>query len=168
MLESRERFPSTQRLRPKLIFEDRAVIDVLVKINNIISMEEIYLRQRSRAIWLKAGYRNTKFFHMTSLKHKAVNRITRLIVENNTLLNKDEIRDEVVRFFKKLLSSNKDIDQTHQLNLVNIIPKVIYPIQNKALTAIPSTGEIKNTVFSFQGDKALGPDGFPMFFFQDF
>lgn len=104
---------------------------------------------------------------MTSLKHKAANRITRLIVENNTLLNKDEIRDEAIRFFKQLLSSNKDIDQTHQLNLVNIIPKVINPIQNKALTAIPSTGEIKKVVFSFQGDKALGPDGFPMFFFQD-
>lgn len=116
--------------------------DVLVKLHNIISREEIYWRQRSRVIWLEAGDRNTKFFHMTSLKHKAVNRISKLIVEEKTLLNKEEIRDEADRFFNQLLTSNKDIDHTHQHNLVNIIPKIINPIQNKALSPIPSTAEI--------------------------
>lgn len=102
------------------------------------------------------------------MKHKATNRISKLIVEDKILLNEDDIRDEAVSFFYQLLTGSKEIDYTQQQDLVDIIPKIFNPNQNKALSAIPSTGKIKKVVLSFQGDKALGPDGFPMFFFQEF
>lgn len=34
--------------------------------------------------------------------------------------------------------------------------------------AIPSKGEVKKVIISFDGNKALGPDGFPLLFFQTF
>lgn len=39
---------------------------------------------------------------------------------------------------------------------------------NRKLVCIPLADEIRSVIFSFEGNKALGPDGFPMFFFQFF
>lgn len=39
---------------------------------------------------------------------------------------------------------------------------------NLELTIIPSVDEVRNVVFSFEGNKVPGPDGFPLFFFQKF
>lgn len=39
---------------------------------------------------------------------------------------------------------------------------------NKELTIIPSHDEVRAADFSCEGNKVLGPDGFPMFFFQTF
>lgn len=50
--------------------------------------------------------------------------------------------------------------------LVDIIPKILSQSQNHNLAAIPSKEEIRSVVFLFDGSKALGPDDFPMFFFQ--
>eukprot|EP00253_Pinus_taeda_P002181 PITA_02181 len=40
--------------------------------------EEIYWRQKSRIQWIKEGERNTKFFHKTTMAHRAHNRITKI------------------------------------------------------------------------------------------
>lgn len=34
------------------------------------------------------------------------------------------------------------------------------------MTTIPTNEEVKPAIFSFDGSKAPGPDGFPLFFFQ--
>lgn len=49
-------------------------IKLLTKLNDIISKEEEIWKQRSRALWLKCSDRNKKFFHMTTLKHRASNK----------------------------------------------------------------------------------------------
>lgn len=52
--------------------------------------------------------------------------------------------------------------------LVDSIPKILSESQNHNLVAIPSKEEISNVAFSFDDNKSLGPDGFPMFFFEHF
>ncbi|KAG2613942.1 hypothetical protein PVAP13_4KG383101 [Panicum virgatum] len=44
--------------------------------------EEMMWLQRSRILWLREGYRNTKFFHQKSIWHSRKNRIKRLKAEN--------------------------------------------------------------------------------------
>ena len=45
---------------------------------HVISREEIYLKQRSRVLWLTEGDRNASFFHRSASKHKRRNTITLL------------------------------------------------------------------------------------------
>ena len=52
-----------------------AELSILLDLHNIISKEEKFCRQRSRINWLKERDQNTNFFHLTTLKHRANNRI---------------------------------------------------------------------------------------------
>ena len=52
-----------------------AELSILSDLHNIISKEEKFWRQRSRINWLKEGDQNTKFFHLSTLKHRENNRI---------------------------------------------------------------------------------------------
>lgn len=49
--------------------------ETLSTLHILISREETFWRQRSRIKWLKEGDRNSKFFHLTTLKHRPSNRI---------------------------------------------------------------------------------------------
>lgn len=44
-------------------------------------MEEISWRQKSRAVWLREGDRNTKFFHRLANSHRRHNFIGKLEVQ---------------------------------------------------------------------------------------
>lgn len=79
-----------------------------------------------------------------------------------------EIKSEMVRFFSGLLSSNGNLNIEDQNCLLDSIPSIPNENQNKLLTAIPSSLEIKQAVFSFEGDKAPSLDSFPTSFFQEF
>lgn len=67
-------------------------------------------------------------------------------------------------FFFELLYDNINLDHVFQDPLLEVIPKIISKDLNKILCCIPSDAKIKKVVFSFKGNKTLGPDGFPMFF----
>lgn len=45
------------------------------EINNMLHQEELAWHQRSRAIWLLAGDKNTKFFHQRAYQRKCRNQI---------------------------------------------------------------------------------------------
>lgn len=136
--------------------------EILRKYHDIIAREEVFWKQKSRDSWLSAGDRNTRFFHMSALKYKVANKISKIVVEDGVLNKDDEICGEATRFFASLLSV--DAHNT----LLDAVPTILGEEQNKFLTTIPSKDEIKAAVFSFKGNKAPGPDGFPMFVFQNF
>ena len=77
-----------------------------------------------------------------------------------------EISKEMVSFFSTLMTSNSNIDPTNQDELLKFIASLITKEQNKMLGSIPKEEEFFNIFFSLGGDKSLGLDGFPMFFFQ--
>lgn len=120
--------------------------------------------QRSRSLWLKDGDKNTRFFHISTLKHRAANIVGHLVKNGRRIDNKDQISGVVVEFFDDLLKKDTLLDPEGQSMLVDIIPKVLSDNQNHNLVAIPSKDEIRSVVFSFDGSKALGPDNFLMFF----
>lgn len=68
--------------------------DKLIELHDIISKEETFWRQHSRKVFLKEGDCNTKFFHVTNLKHKMANRIYRLNTDEGPIDNEEIIKRE--------------------------------------------------------------------------
>ncbi|XP_057852323.1 uncharacterized protein LOC131062635 [Cryptomeria japonica] len=85
-----------------------------------------------------------------------------------TLFKDDEICGEASSFFASVLSTEDNLDVEAQNSLLEAIPSILSEEQNKFLISIPSKDQIKVVVFSFKGNKASGPNGFLMFFFQKF
>jgi hypothetical protein len=71
-----------------------------------------------------------------------------------------------VNFLENLLSDDLVWDQGCVDASLNFIPNIVSDIQNKDLTTILYEFEIKETIFSFEGNKAHEPHGFSFLFFQ--
>ncbi|XP_059076156.1 uncharacterized protein LOC131875586 [Cryptomeria japonica] len=84
--------------------------EVLVKYHKIIRREEEFWKQRSRSLWLKVGDINTRFFHMTMMKHKAANSISKLKIGGTEMRKDDEIEEEARNFFTSLLFADSGLD----------------------------------------------------------
>ncbi|XP_075079926.1 uncharacterized protein LOC142165225 [Nicotiana tabacum] len=69
--------------------------------------EEIAWRQRSRALWLKEGDKNTKFFQRTANAHNRYNNIDQLVANGVTLEDPLAIKEEVVRFYQQLFTESE-------------------------------------------------------------
>jgi hypothetical protein len=52
--------------------------DVMAEINKVLAQEEIWIKQRSRVQWLKAGDKNSAYFHAQVAMRKRTNRISSL------------------------------------------------------------------------------------------
>ncbi|XP_074297889.1 uncharacterized protein LOC141628680 [Silene latifolia] len=63
---------------------------LVAEVAELSRQEELYWRQRSRALWLKDGDRNTKFFHTCASERKRKNYIGKLIDDNGVERNEDE------------------------------------------------------------------------------
>ena len=77
---------------------------ILTEMHDIISKKDKFWRQRSRINWLKDGDQNTKFFHLTTLKHRANNKIYGIKKGQDLLTKENDILAKVVSFFSSLLS----------------------------------------------------------------
>lgn len=48
------------------------------KLEKVLEREEIFWKQKSREQWLREGDRNTKFFHLSTMRHRTYNKITKI------------------------------------------------------------------------------------------
>jgi hypothetical protein len=69
-----------------------------------VLLEEVSWRQKSRALWLKKGDSNTKFFHRLANSHRRHNTIEALVVDGQLTDDRTVIQDHIVEFYKKLYS----------------------------------------------------------------
>lgn len=84
--------------------------------------EEEFWKQHLRIMWLKNRDRNTKFFHLSTLKHRANNRINRINF-NNQVLEKDvDLLLATSSYFSVLLLVEGELDLACQEDLLRDIP----------------------------------------------
>lgn len=107
-----------------------------------------------------------RFFHTTAIKHKAINKISSVASNAKKLKKEDDIRKEMLLFFPSLLSKEENLYLQCQNEILFSILNLIYQSKNDRIKAIPNEKETKDVMFSFKGDKSLGLDGFPLFFFH--
>eukprot|EP00253_Pinus_taeda_P017362 PITA_17362 len=126
--------------------------------------EEEYWRLKSRNLWLRAGDRNTSFFHKQAQARKCFNTISEIKEDNGTHKEFADIKKAAFSHFQKLYSDDQESPQ-HQ-ELLDIIPQAISSSMNRSLEAEINKEEVKKALFDMDPDKAPGPDGFSARFLQ--
>ena len=63
------------------------------------SLEEIFLRQKSRALFVKEGDNNTRFFHRLANSHRNANLIKRIEVDGVLYEDKVDVCSQLVLFY---------------------------------------------------------------------
>ena len=89
--------------RQVLTQEDRARrLVVKSDIDFLASLEEISCRQKSKALFIKEGDSNTRFFHRIANSHRQTNQIWGVEVDGILFEEESDITDQVVDFYKRL------------------------------------------------------------------
>lgn len=139
-------------------------VTLMMELEDIARKEEVAWRQRSRAVWLNHGDRNTKFFHKTANAHRRFNNIDKLkkgevVVEDTGL-----IKQEIVSYYENLYTETES--WRLQLDMENY-PRISEE-DSDLLVANFEAQEILESLTACARDKAPGPDGFSMEFFKQF
>eukprot|EP00253_Pinus_taeda_P013228 PITA_13228 len=127
-------------------------------------VEEEEQRMKSRCLWLKAGDKNTSFFHNNVKIRRASNQIDKIEVEGRELKEQEEIKNAAFNHFKALLLA--DSQQNDSDAFLSVIESKITEEHNNKLEQDPTVEEIREATFSMQQDKAPGPDGFTVAFYR--
>ncbi|KAK1302387.1 hypothetical protein QJS10_CPB12g00586 [Acorus calamus] len=123
-------------------------------LERVLKLEEMEWRQRSNALWLRAGDDNTKYFHKFANQRSRYNRINQLVVNDAALHEENDIQVGAVGFFKQAFQKQRvwwpdwiDTD----------LPQI--PVESQAPLNSPlSEQEIKSVVLKSEGDKSPSPD----------
>ena len=119
-------------------------------------------RQKSRVLWLQEGDNNTKFFHCMANSNRRRNYVVGLEVDGVFYEEKEAVKLQIVRFYSCLYQENETWRPVVDgLSFDSI--KVAAWVHIECPFELEEVVQVLKDV---QGDKAPGPDGFTMAFFQ--
>ena len=124
--------------------------------------EEISWRQKSRALWLQEGDKNTKFFHRIANSHRRYNSISSLRINGDMSTDKEAISTSITQFYQDLYQEG--VSRRPMLDGLEF--SMISNEDSDWLGRPFEEEEVLGVIQGFNGDKAPGPDGFSMAFFQ--
>ena len=125
-------------------------------------LEEISWRQKSRELWLKDGDKNTGYFHKMTNAHRRSNCLRRIRINGKMIEKEVDIKDGLIDAFKNLLSAPSEWCPSFpdlSFNEIDIE-------DSSKLEEVFSEEEIWAAISGLNGDKAPGPDGFPLAFWS--
>ncbi|RVW55329.1 putative ribonuclease H protein [Vitis vinifera] len=125
-------------------------------------MEEVHWRQLSRELWLREGDRNTGFFHRMANARRKVNILDKIKINGVRITEEQEVREGIANAYQQILSENPG----WKADIGGILLKQISLSEAEALELPFSEVEIYAALMGMNGDKAPGPDGFTVAFWQ--
>ena len=136
------------------------------EINDLLSKEEKMWKQRSRALWLHEGDKNTCYFHSRATHRYRRNRIEEL--ENNMgerCVDENGIANILVDFYQNLFASSAPNRIEEALEAT---PRLVTEEMNNVLVAPFGRAEVDIALKQMDPLKSPGPDRMPPLFFQQF
>ena len=135
------------------------------KLNHLLVQEDMYKRHRAKTHWYRDGDLNTKFFHAAATSRKKVNKILSLETNEGIRITDDGgMRSIAKDYFEELFEGHESVRSL----VISMLDQVVDNEDNAQSTAPFCREEFKETMFSMQPDKCLGPDGFNPGFNQHF
>ncbi|XP_074347311.1 uncharacterized protein LOC141686156 [Apium graveolens] len=138
--------------------------DAKRQLDNIYNQREIFWRQRSKQLWLKAGDKNSKYFHKTASQRRRTNRIQKLQNSDGQWVDwENGLPDLISQYFTELFSAT----ESNWHEVVDCVTGTITERQNKELMKPVDEEEVRAALFQMNPDKAPGPDGMTPGFFSE-
>ncbi|XP_024164202.1 uncharacterized protein LOC112171222 [Rosa chinensis] len=127
--------------------------------HQLLTQQEKYWRQRSRAIWLKDGDRNLAYFHRRASNRRSRNLIRGLVNEQNVWQSDPhEIQRLLMSYFQQVFST-KGYDNEALSAVIQATPVKVTKEMNEDLMRPYTDEEIKGALFQMHPSKSSGPDG---------
>lgn len=104
------------------------------------------------------GDRNTTYFHRVSKIQAVTKTISFLQDGDNVITDPTAIELHILSYFQAIFSMDNNCAQNSLID--EIIPSLVSDDDNQMLLRLPLSGEIKDVVFSLNGDGVPGPEGF--------
>jgi hypothetical protein len=124
--------------------------------------EEICWRQKSRIRWLKEGDKCTKFFHQVANANRRNNSIDSLYVNGSPTSDPDVINSHIVKFYESLFTE----PASWRPRVDNLEFEALSVEEASSLEDPFEEREVREVIQGLDRDKAPGPDGFSLAFFQ--
>lgn len=149
--------------------ESKALLVLKEKQHREILKNKDLWRLKSRDICLSSGDKNAKFFHAYAKGRKYHNTIWELHDDRgNTSSSFDGLSEMGVKHLKKLFEAQTGTSIAEIIRLAILFPSFIDQEGNDSLIREVLASELLATLRSFQRDKRLGPDGWPVEFYLGF
>ncbi|XP_074277515.1 uncharacterized protein LOC141601144 [Silene latifolia] len=139
---------------------------LVAEIADLNRQEEQYWRQRSRALWLRDGDRNTSFFHNRAGERKRKNYIGMLIDDNgNEKVGDEAVSAVAVNYFQELFATS---EPTNLSGVMTGLEGRVSEPMNMILREEYREDEIVAAISQMHQLKAPGPDGMNGLFYQSY
>jgi exonuclease III len=132
------------------------------EVTKLAHLAETTWRQKSRATWLKEGDNNTRFFHHVANSNRRRNYVGSLEVDGSRFEDKEDIKVQVEQFYQSLYQES----ESWRPEADGLEFDSIDPVDRGVLERPFDREEVIQVLQNLEGDKAPGPDGFTMAFFQ--
>ncbi|WMV33011.1 hypothetical protein MTR67_026396 [Solanum verrucosum] len=142
--------------------ENAQMINLQTHLEQLAKIEEVSWRQKSRCLWLKDGDRNTKYFQSVANANRRYNCIDKLKIAEHVIEDKREIKEEILSYYQHLYTENEPWRPLARFENLARISEA----ESTWLEREFEEEEIFSVIKSCALDKAPGPDGFTMAFFQ--
>ena len=130
-------------------------------------VEEEHLRLKSRSLWLKAGDRNTSFFHRQCRARLSRNHISKITHDDGVVIKGQELlKHSTNMHFQKLFRDDGFFDEEVSKDFLNHVPSLVSNEDNYDLMKHFSEREIVDVIWAMESDKAPGLDSFSNHFYK--
>eukprot|EP00253_Pinus_taeda_P026707 PITA_26707 len=136
---------------------------------HILKEREESLRLRSRAIWLKAGDDNTRFFQNYAKWQRISNIIWNIPLPKGGFADSfNKLSHLGTSHFRNLYKSPPDVNLADIINVASHFPRFVNEEDAEELFAPKTSGELEGTLKWFKKDRSPGPDGWTNEFYLAF
>jgi hypothetical protein len=137
--------------------------------NCFLLAEEENWRQKSRAIWIKSGDRNTKFFHLYASHRRNKKFIWEINDEKGKVHSGQQaIKEEAVRHFSSFFNDTGQTFMEERLESVRLYPTFVTALEVQDLEKEVTKDEVFEVIKGFARDKILDLDGWTVEFYHCF